>query len=1641
MYDSLIKYGIAFGPTILFALIVLIRVIIGYFSGARRQVIFMIHSFVAFTICVIIFYVLVNNKSFDKFILDVVNKFMGEDGLENALGVSPACTTMREVLVQYIPSQMNFVDGLELILRDNGAYLLTLVNVSYHVILALVLYYVYLLLEGIFFIIYLICYSERKHIRKKNERYANGLEDTPYHKHKKYGAGVGLFRGLVKGMIFITIIGTQFFIISGIGTKNRKKYSTNNQTIDLGFTIYREIGNYGEHGIYKVLNMVKDKDDVPYYLYAIDLVFQGGLKDEARGIDKNIYLREELNAYVEFSTDTFDLLLEYGGDDITKIILGEYEGNVTDAILKIMADPRFQAEFKLLIDNFDSKTYFINFALSLVDSISANLENVSFTQNLNADAIDVMNIAFKRGYLSNTIEFERNLKIINPNTELGYIKPSSILNANDGKMLLNAILDIITLNEKYGKNKDYALRVIDALTKYINKMSIINTDRSDELNPVLKRLYAYLDAKYLSKSAYENNNSDEELKMQRHISDIVYKDEYYDNIDWVKELNNLVASLDDILIIYEDVFIGDRDGFSATLAIFDKDNANYERNIELYHNLINNLSDSKLLGEAASSIIVTSSIEKYIRENVFENYRMPSKMNYANIEKDGVTYYGELYYFLTGLEKVINNDKNINLIDLISNSSDLTEDEAFDLMVDLSNVLASNDGDQILAENLLNSKILHSLFSSYILTNNNVSDDFSIYIDNSIIKDYVIDYNELVSFFKKAPGVLELVRPIIEDETEDTKTLIDLLKSDEAKDALESIIFEGTFSSMMYSNLKNDDTVVFPEFFKNQKRWVTIKQESSEIKRLIKALNETSFDLYAVIDGDNEKAMDSMKNLTELEVDIMLDSGILYYSISKYLVEKGETLIDKMPLIVPNVVLINDPSGSNYRIELNNLKVFLRNVKHFIFEDDNINVTKLMKDMLNNQEVLDNNIYSATISHSISSDDGLIHKNLNNSLKIPESMKTIGDSIEYLRENFTSSNPWKKETKNLINGIEYLIKISEKEDDYDFENKINDDIKQELKYLNNQMGEVTRLEGAYLSYILANTLTEKVYDAFAGKDLVEDSTLDLNKDSRGIYNIGNVEGIIWTINYYDVDIDNVSNETIDSIKNDILTDEFRLLRLHNMYKSCMIKDVLTTRLDEVIFEKVIKPKDKMLVADSNDFYYEDEVRSLLTLLKYLGFNDASELDNDELVNQRVKDVYKDEDKLPDERLEELYIDKNNNLKYNITGIIFTNKVENNVDIPTVVLEYVKGKKRKLSLEEVKCMRKALKALDVDIDRDDEDEQYLNSLLIKLKNSSDNKMNIINSSYVVRSLITTEIINNSKTEEKPNKVIVHTDKAFEFGLEIYSKEEIKALISVINHTTGDAPLDEIDDLVFNDEIANLINESYLFAATLTDKMLHSNVVITKDEFDYFYRLMYKEKLSLFVEGLRKMIGDFSIKTFDINDMLFPSDEFIHDIASSHSLMATITYNIKIYINPDPNPKQLKLKAVDDTYCVITNGVMGSANSTDIKYNVKVTYITENEFRNIIKLLRDLDPENKVSKTTISNMDTLIEDFGSNIGDITSYPNIVYNIINDYIISNFYIFVKDNIEYLKVVTISDSSIDDNAPYINEEVMQELINQFIN
>ena len=293
--DKLIELLIAWGPTVLFILIVLGSILTGLNRGARKSLISVLHSLICFTICLTLFLTLVNSQWLDENLLDIINMIMGGEGaLQRQLQVSEELTTLRGVILEYIPKSMQFQQGIELILKDNGAYLLTLVDMVYRVGFSLILYVLYLVLKFICYIIYLIFYSEGKHAKKANLAFQEGESDHRYIKYRKTGALIGLARGLIFGTLTLSLFGSIFFIAAGgTGSEKQDKIDYGDENLNLISTAYSAIGEYGTNGIFKVLNMVKDKNDTPYYLFAVDLIYQGGLKDPDKNLSENIIFRDE----------------------------------------------------------------------------------------------------------------------------------------------------------------------------------------------------------------------------------------------------------------------------------------------------------------------------------------------------------------------------------------------------------------------------------------------------------------------------------------------------------------------------------------------------------------------------------------------------------------------------------------------------------------------------------------------------------------------------------------------------------------------------------------------------------------------------------------------------------------------------------------------------------------------------------------------------------------------------------------------------------------------------------------------------------------------------------------------------------------------------------------------------------------------------------------------------------------------------------------------------------------------------------------------------------------------------------------------------------------------------------------------------
>ena len=122
-------------PTLLFLLVILSSMLTGFIRGFRKSLIFWIHSLIIGSICIILYFVFKSSPKVDAFLLEFINLILGSDtGLQDLLDVSAKCSTVREVLLQFIPAQLDFMDGLSLILADNGQYLLTLIDLVFSIV-------------------------------------------------------------------------------------------------------------------------------------------------------------------------------------------------------------------------------------------------------------------------------------------------------------------------------------------------------------------------------------------------------------------------------------------------------------------------------------------------------------------------------------------------------------------------------------------------------------------------------------------------------------------------------------------------------------------------------------------------------------------------------------------------------------------------------------------------------------------------------------------------------------------------------------------------------------------------------------------------------------------------------------------------------------------------------------------------------------------------------------------------------------------------------------------------------------------------------------------------------------------------------------------------------------------------------------------------------------------------------------------------------------------------------------------------------------------------------------------------------------------------------------------------------------------
>lgn len=853
MNDGLIHFLIMWVPSLLFIFIIVTAIIWGMIRGFRKSLILAIQAAIIFIVCIIIYITVVNIEQLDSKMYNNINHVlnsMGVNDLPTILSIDAKCNGLKDVIAQLIIKNVDYGTGFELVVKENGAYLATIVNIVYHILFAFLIYYLYLFLIFIMYIIYIIFYPERRYKRKRTNKYQKGLIDKPYSRHFLLGGVVGAIRGGVYGLIVMSFIGSLFFIIGGgVGERKYQDYedvdfkdqnSLNINNLNLYYEIYKNINSYGSNGIFKVLNLVKDKNDVPYYLYAADLVLQGGLSDEELGIEDNIYLRQEIGAYTEFASNTFNLLMKYGSSQIVDYINKQSDkASIYDVIIEIMKDDNFQTEFEALINDFDAQTYFINFGLSLLNSLVYHINDINVFSNIDPVVKDIITILFTS---------DDGFKIYN------------LLNKNDVTNLVSTVLNLISLDVKIDPNMDQTQTMVskvvaygDAVVEQICNLSVLNEqNKAQSFNRVLENLYNYF-ANTITLQTQPQTISTLALKATNLNSS---------QINWIEELKSLLNVGLSSFKLADRVF-----SLGSIFTLFKDSNPNLQVDEVLYDEVLNGLGDSKLLAVVLSLSKVKTLLYDIVYD-ILPNATIPSNIEYANVYDDegNLVSYGEIYNLFSIIKTILKTDGGENLFKGLANLNE-------DTIKEVSLLLNEKVDDNLVIDELLKSKILRYSLSSLMLdttlSNNLV---LTIYVpakstylgDDDVI---LINDDDLKKYVTSLPSFIDIIK-------KDNTSVNSIVYDDQLLPIMaDSCIIEGTISKLVLDNIKEQDAIDMPKSLLDVENWLSIDNNNGEIIKMILGIRASNIDVDSL----------NIANITlnNEAVETMLNSSVLYFTVSK----------------------------------------------------------------------------------------------------------------------------------------------------------------------------------------------------------------------------------------------------------------------------------------------------------------------------------------------------------------------------------------------------------------------------------------------------------------------------------------------------------------------------------------------------------------------------------------------------------------------------------------------------------------------------------------------------------------------------------------------------------------------------------------
>lgn len=1276
---EIIDFCIIWGPTVLFAVIILTSTLVNAKRGLRKSLVLLLHSVCAGGVCIGLYFVCIKIPAVDETTLNFINLLAGEDWLQTTLGVSADCNSLREVFAAYIPSAVSGNADWSILLSENAAYVYTVADTAYHLVFAVIFSVVYFLLVFILYLIYHMAYSERKYRREKNESFRNNETDRPYKKRHLGGGAVGLVRGAFAGILSLSFIGSVFFVVAGTGNGKFKEYDFSDDNADFAYHIYRSIESYGTQGIFKVLNEFTDTNDMPYYLFAADLILSGEVNDEENGITGSVSLLEELGAYTAFARDTFNLLMKYGEEDLLPVINGATEGGF-DAVLTVMKNPQFQTEFDNLINEFDSKTYIINFAGALATSIAANIDQMSFAQGIPETNKELIKIIFKKGYLSDAIPDERALiekyrgeeaqgKDIRP-----YLSAAQLVNKDDARIMLNLAFAFISED---AEERD-TLETVKTVIPQVQKLSMLGDNRKPQIDPVLGRIYCWIENKYLTAEDGDG---------------ITYKEIAAENIGWAKEIQILCGAAQDVINLYGNVYKEETEALDTMLSLFDKNGADYAENMKYYDGICSAAANSRILGKALSTSYFYNAVKNALLQ-VSDKIYIESDIVYENTcDKDGnVIARGEMFNILYGLKALGENGELLKSLMETDNGTDISA-----LIESISEAAAIKDGfGYTIPDYLTQSSLLRSVISAVMIEK---SDDTLYIPSSSLDRDeyglYVnlINKDELKLLLDNTKVFAEFVAPFVEGNYLDT--LDEFLENEEFTKLLdESRIFEGTAANLLKIKLSNNPTVILPQKLKeNTEYWVSGGLYTGEMRKLIAALKATKLPLAEIMQGNLEKQeiYDCMLSVTADELKTVFKSDIMHYTVSNYLsdgVYEAEGLI----LIIP------DSAKQKLKEDTLDSVIKKKEIISLFGEfaslgiSGNTDFSAILVRLAQNRETLtESKIISASVAHTVAND-----YDLRSLLSLPQKYIDAGQRGEL--ERFDVTNPWSTELSRLLDALDEILNLSGAGEDFSISQEVFDEAVSELLTSFNRVSAVqpstTRLRVCYASEIVRNNITRELDRALDGA--VEESVIKQTKVG-GYYRVSELQALsdaldIFGLNIKELDGDLLREKVSEKIftLNEPLEDYGGRSTLNVVYPSVIISSIFTKELDGALSADLISADVLKQIKRGQTVYPEEEISAFAYALNELGISDLSELEGYDFGN--ISQFTAPSENVPDKTKLSVM------LSSDIVGGALTLAIQKSISESRILADHPKAYRQDIKIyrkSEIECLAEILDGADLD----------------------------------------------------------------------------------------------------------------------------------------------------------------------------------------------------------------------------------------------------------------------------------------------------------------------------------------------------------